>query len=108
MADEPFEGWALVEQMGFRKTVGKVREIEMFGTKLLRLDVPVPGLNEWTTRYCGGPSLYQVTPLSEAVALDMAKRQGDPRPVHPTDYRLADQRVDANGDGALADEELDL
>jgi hypothetical protein len=96
--EEAYEGWALVEQMGFRKTVGKVRQVEMFGTKLLRLDVPVPGTEEWTTRFCGGPSLYQVTPLAEQVALDMAKRQGDPRPVQPTDYRLTDQRSEAVDD----------
>lgn len=89
MADTAYEGWALVEQMGFRKTVGKVREVEQFGTKMLRLDVPISGTEEWTTRFCGGPSLYQVTPLADDVAIDMAKRQGDPRPIKPTEYRLA-------------------
>jgi hypothetical protein len=89
-----YSGWALVEQMGFRRTVGKVSEVEMYGTKMLRLDIPPPngGGEEWTTRFCGGPSLYQVSPLSEAVALDMVKDQADPRPVKPTDYRIEDQR----------------
>lgn len=95
MVETAYEGWALVEQMGFRKTVGKVREVEQFGTKMLRLDVPINGgAEEWTTRFCGGPSLYQVTPLAEAVAIDMAKRQGDPRPVKPTEYRLEAPRAD--------------
>lgn len=86
-----YEGWALVEQMGFRKTVGKVTEVEMAGTKMLRLDIPslddagVP--TSWSTRFCGGQSLYQVTPLTEEVALEMAKHQADPRPVNPTAYR---------------------
>jgi len=87
-----YSGWALVEQMGFRKTVGKVAEVEQYGTKMLRLDIPhINGAEheEWTTRFCGGPSLYQVTPLSEDVARDMIKRQGDERPVRPVDYRLA-------------------
>lgn len=88
-----YEGWALVEQMGFRKTVGRVCEVEMYGTKLLRLDVPVPGSpGAFTTCFCGGPSIYQVTPLEEATALDMAARQGDPRPVKPAEYRLEDRR----------------
>lgn len=93
-----YSGWALVEQMGFRKTVGKVSEVEMYGTKMLRLDIPPPNGGEegWTTRFCGGPSLYQVSPLSEAVALDAIKRQADPRPVRPTDYRLEDQRNGAD------------
>jgi hypothetical protein len=38
---EGYAGWALVEQMGFRKTVGRVQEVEQYGAKMLRLDVPV-------------------------------------------------------------------
>ena len=92
MTISAYEGWALVEQMGFRKTVGKVAEVEQYGAKMLRLDIPSfiddGDLNlQWTTRFCGGPSIYQVTPLAEDVALDMAKQQADPRPVNPTAYR---------------------
>lgn len=87
-----YEGWAMVEQMGFRKTVGRVSEVETYGTKMLRLDVPVIGADgkpsEFVTRFCGGPSLYQVTPLDEELALDMAKRQDDPRPIKPTAYQI--------------------
>jgi hypothetical protein len=92
-----YAGWALVEQMGFRKTVGKVAEVEQYGTKMLRLDIPHmngTGAEEWTTRFCGGPSLYQVTPLSEEVALDQLKQQGDARPVRPVDYRIEDHSSD--------------
>jgi hypothetical protein len=103
-----YSGWALVEQMGFRRTVGKVTEVEMYGTKMLRLDIPPPdgGEEGWTTRFCGGPSLYQVSPLSEAVALDQIKRQGDARPVRPTDYRLEDKRTDADNGGDIEDDDL--
>lgn len=88
MATDAYEGWALVEQMGFRRTVGKVREVEIYGTKMLRLDVPIPDKpDDFTTQFVGGPSIYQVTPLSEDVALAMAKHQADPRPVRPADYR---------------------
>lgn len=95
-----YEGWALVEQMGFRKTVGKIAEVEQYGAKMLRLDIPAFDATgeadvvavSWSTRFCGGPSIYQVTPLDEAVALAMAKRQGDPRPVKPIEYRIEDQR----------------
>jgi hypothetical protein len=99
MNEIAYEGCALVEQMGFRKTVGKVREVEQFGAKMLRLDVPINDSTEWTTRFCGGPSLYQVTPLAEDVAIDMAKRQGDPRPVKPTEYRLPPPRADEFDEG---------
>lgn len=112
MAEEQvgYAGYALVEQMGFRKTVGLVREVEQYGAKMLRLDIPFTngdGAEEWTTRFCGGPSLYQVTPLSEEVARDAIKRQGDQRPVKPTDYRLENKRPLASADEFANHEEPD-
>jgi hypothetical protein len=117
-----YEGWALIEQMGFRKTYALVREVEMYGTKMLRLDVPIPGEpGKFTTRFAGGPSLYQVTPLDEALARDLAGRQADPRPVEPIGYRLRgphhgeeharsvafQEAGDDDGDPAFADEDED-
>jgi hypothetical protein len=110
MADiEGYSGWALVEQMGFRKTVGRVQEIEQYGAKMLRLDIPVFGADgkpngEYVTRFCGGPSLYQVSPLDEQLALDYAVRQSDPRPVRPTSYQVEDKRGDAVHHDELIDE----
>jgi hypothetical protein len=97
MSDTPYEGWALIEQMGFRKTVAKVREVEQFGTKMLRMDVPFfdgdkPEPAGYATRFAGGPSLYQVSPLEDELALHMARQQSDPRPVKPTSFRIEDQR----------------
>lgn len=103
MSDPAFEGWALVEQMGFRRTVAKVREVEQFGTKMLRLDVPFWERAEapepadgqptgYATRFAGGPSLYQVTPMDEEVAIHMARKQSDPRPVRPVAFRIEDNR----------------
>lgn len=95
MTDVPYEGFALVEQMGFRKTVAKIREVEQFGAKMLRLDVPFwNGLKQdvppdgYTTRFAGGSSLYQVSPLDEELALNYARQQSDPRPVRPTSFRI--------------------
>ena len=89
---EAYKGWALVEQMGFRRSVGIVSEVETFGTKMLRLDVPVfdgEKIVEYVTRFCGGPSLYQITPMSDDVGVAAARQQEDPRPVNPTKFRLA-------------------
>ena len=102
-----YEGWALVEQMGFRQTVGKVSEAEVYGTKMLRLEVPVFGAKktngtaptEFVTRFCGGPSLYQVTPLDEEVALHMARDQSDPRPARPVSFRLTHEEEDEPSGG---------
>jgi hypothetical protein len=107
-----YEGWALVEQLGFRQTVGKVSEEEQYGAKMLRLDVPVFGKipsadppQVYVTRYCGGPSLYQVTPLDAETAIDMARKQSDPRPVKPTSYQIEDQRGDQEDDFVVDDDE---
>src|ERR1700728_3218806 len=112
-AMDAYEGWALVEQMGFRKTVGKVCEVETYGTKMLRLDVPVfdgsgpdAPIKEFVTRLCGGPSLYQVSPLDESLAIDMAKRQADPRPVQPTAYQIEDKRADPMFAEVNADDDM--
>jgi hypothetical protein len=93
MTETAYEGWALIEQMGFRKTVAKVREVEQFGTKMLRMDVPFfegdkPEPAGYATRFAGGPSLYQVSPLEETLALHAARQQSDPRPVQPTTFRI--------------------
>ena len=98
MTDTAYEGWALIEQMGFRQTVAKVREVEQFGTKMLRLDVPFfdgdgPPVG-YTTRFAGGQSLYQVSPMDEELALASARRQADPRPVRPATFRLEDKTSD--------------
>lgn len=111
-----YSGWALVEQMGFRQTVGKVCEVEQYGTKMLRLDIPTPEYvpqgefpepwtpEAFTTRFLSGQSIYQVTPLSEAVALGMVKDQRDVRPVRPTDYRIEDKRRASNELNSTSDE----
>lgn len=90
---EAYSGWALVEQMGFRQTIAKIYEVEQYGTKMLALDVPFFDKPEgdpagYTTRFADGPSLYQVTPMLEELALAQARKQADPRPVQPMGYRL--------------------
>lgn len=102
MTGPAYEGWAKVEQMGFKQRIGKVTEVEFAGTKMLRIDVPIfeppalIGCDEvivWHTEFAGGASLYGITPLNEDVALAMARRQGDPRPVKPMAYRIERPRA---------------
>lgn len=40
MADETYEGWAILELMGHRRLAGYVREVELAGTGMIRLDIP--------------------------------------------------------------------
>lgn len=73
MADtqEPtFEGWAIVELMGHRVRAGRVRPVELFGTKMLRIDVPNGDDDAagYETQFYAGQALYALTPTDEATA----------------------------------------
>lgn len=53
--------WGIVEIFGHRRHAGRVREEERFGTKMLRIDVPVkgdPAANGWETHWYGGASIF--------------------------------------------------
>jgi hypothetical protein len=88
-----YEGWALLELMGHRQRVGRVSEVEAYGGKLLRIDIPAATEDgePFTTEFYGATSVYSLRPLSEAIARDHAKRNADPRPIQPLEYRLERQ-----------------
>lgn len=93
MSTQPYTGWAVCEQMGFKKTVCKVSEAEQYGAKMVRMEIPVfsadrTTIESYVTEFAGGPSLYNICPVSEEVGIDMARYQSDPRPVQPRAYRL--------------------
>ena len=93
-----FEGWAILELMGHRRRVGWVQEVEMFGGKLLRIDIPAEGGD--ITEFYGVTLIYALRPVAEDVARDAAARGGDPRPVRPVDYRQLPQLPFADADDA--------
>lgn len=79
IAPTPF--WARVEIMGHRRHHGLVRQVEQFGVKLLRVDVPagiVPltdmnradagTAEKFETFLYGGSAIFGVTPLTEKAA----------------------------------------
>lgn len=105
------EEWGIVECLGHRQRAGRISEVERFGGKMLRVDVPVEPtlLNpaEYVTEFYASAALYAVRPTSEAVARAAARRMMDPRPVQPTSYRMARLAGPgtANGDDGEIDEE---
>lgn len=71
-----YEGWAIVELMGHRQTAGLVREVQMAGTTMLRVDTPGPSEAEvLATQFYTGPAIYCVTPCDEATARRLLERQ---------------------------------
>lgn len=78
--------WAIVELMGHRQRAGLCKEVEMFGAKMLRIDIPAG--EDFVTEFYGGSSIYALRPAAEDVARRFAVQVGDPRPVAPVSYRL--------------------
>lgn len=66
-SDMPEGTYAIVEQMGHRTMVGRIEEIERFGTKFLQIE-PLFGEVMLAPVLLGGGSLYQVTPCSADTA----------------------------------------
>lgn len=78
--------WAIVEVFGHRRHVGKAQEVERFGAKMLRIDVPKlgPGANEinWTSHFYGGSSIFSYTQTDEPTVMNYAERTRQPALIY--------------------------
>jgi hypothetical protein len=84
-----YKGWAILELMGHRRLAGFVSEEAMFGTALLRIDIPKAGATNGelaATQYYGGSSIYCLTPTTEGVARRISEMD-QPAPVQPWEIR---------------------
>ena len=94
---ETFEGWAILELMGHRRLAGYVREVELAGHGVLRLEVPKHELQDTgtcaradagegapadveATQFYSPAALYCLTPTTEEIARALAARSR-PQPV---------------------------
>lgn len=97
MSTQAYEGWAVVELMGHRQRPGRVTEVEMYGGKLLRVDIPIEGGD--VTEFYGVASIYALRPVSEEIARDMAKRVYGLQPVRPVQYQVEHKPDTSDGLG---------
>jgi hypothetical protein len=67
VSEMPSGDYAIVEQLGHRTYVGRVLEIERFGTKMLQIE-PLFGRVMLGPIMISGNSLYQLTPVDVATA----------------------------------------
>lgn len=72
-SEKPYEGWAIVELMGHRRLGGRVSQTEQYGVAMLRVDVPGENGDIAATQFCGGSSIYALTPCSESAARAVAR-----------------------------------
>lgn len=94
--DVPAEEWARVEVFGHRSHVGRVSEVERFGAKMLRIDVPTIDPAIFETHFYGGGSIFSMTPTTEEAARAWVARYA-PRPVTPL-MRLPGGEIDEESD----------
>ena len=97
MTTASFERWAFREMMGHRVRIGLVQEVEMFGVKMVRIDIPAG--DSTITEFYHPQAIYALRPVSEEIARAEAARYGDPRPVQPVEYR----QLPSLGNGRHAD-----
>lgn len=72
---EQAEEFAIIEVFGHRRLAGRIIEVERFGAKLLRIDVPKLGdfANGYDTQYYGGASIFSITPCDLASVTRISK-----------------------------------
>ena len=91
MANTAYEGWALLELFGHRVRPGYVSEVEMYGGKLLRIDIPLADGCQ-VSEFYGTGAVYCMTPCTEEVARARIDRFNDPRPIAPVSFRPHDTK----------------
>ena len=85
--------WAIVELFGHIRTAGRISEVERFGGRLMRLDVPGDDGGFAATQYLGNAALYRVTVTTEEIARQVA-RLGRPEPVQRWELTAATEGDD--------------
>ena len=66
--------WAVVEVMGRARFAGQISEDTRFGPALLRVEVPAVEGRPAYEKHFGAAAIYSVTPCSEDVAREAARR----------------------------------
>lgn len=77
--------WAIVELMGHVKIAGELTEVEQFGVKMGRIDIPMSS-GSTVTQFFGGQSVYRITPTTEEIVREYSKNNV-PRPIQYWDIK---------------------
>lgn len=63
--------WAILELFGHRQLAGKITEVDRFGVKFCRIDIPS---EPPVTQFYGGAAIYGITITTEEIATKVARR----------------------------------
>jgi hypothetical protein len=90
------EEWAILELMGHRRLAGRVEEVDRYGVKMCRIDIPDPtDPAKFITQRYGGQAIYCETPCTEETARAISKLS-QPSPVNP--WELPQRALPASDD----------
>src|SRR3546814_774845 len=69
--DQPADRYGIVEIFGHRRHAGRILEVEQFGSKMLRIDVPTDGDFEkgYTSHFYGGAAIFGLVDTDLATVL---------------------------------------
>jgi len=99
--------WSILELMGHRKLGGFVRETQIAGAGMLRIDIPGADGQPAITQYYPPNSMYGLTPVTEAMARAVAAHNV-PQPVARWELPAAQTaRPSGGNDASLTREEQD-
>lgn len=101
MSESNFDQWAVLELMGHRKLAGRVRDVQHFGVRMCRIDIPS---EPPVTQYYGGSAIFGVHPTTEEVCTAFARRSAPTDPVHAWELRPESRLPQEGWRGATADE----
>ena len=92
--------WAVLEIFGHRRHAGRIREVEKFGAKFVRIDIPIEGdpAKGWETREYGGASIFSVSYTDEASVMQANKPYVSP-------YRITARPVEDDPDIPFDDDD---
>ena len=110
-ASPAYEGWAIVELMGRRQTAGLIKEVDMAGCRVLRIDTPAPDSDEiLATQFYGGAAIYCVTPCQEEIGrkLIAERSYSMPAAVRLAIPKPAGQQAALGYDGEFDDDDLPI
>lgn len=81
--DDEFGGWMILELMGHRRMAGLVTDVEVAGSRFLRIDVygeDTTTTEPLITQYYSPSAIYCITPTREQLARSLSERYR-PAPV---------------------------
>ena len=75
--------WGILELTDRRRLAGFLQEVEMAGSRVLRVDIYREGDSHCLTQFYTSQAIYCITPCTKPTALELTTLMEDPEPLAP-------------------------